>query len=167
MIPAPKYDVGDEVWAALSETRVAPTLCPECNGTGHWTATAPTGATLEIDCPACTYGRIAPQYPVFAPTPGVRPLTIGSVRVDTNADRPVSYMAFETGVGSGTIWYDDRLFRTSEEALAASVLFSAARAHEQNDNIRKDYEQRARKQNAAAAAREARRKRKLEAVKGA
>lgn len=160
MIPTPRYSVGDTVWAALSDTTVQPVFCPECNGTNRWTATSPSGITLEIECPACTWGRVSPQYPEFVAQPGVRRLTIGSVRVDTASDRPVEYMTVETGIGSGTVWDERRLFDTEEEAMRASVLLSQAWAYEQTERWREDYEQRLRKSNAAAAAREARRRKK-------
>jgi hypothetical protein len=45
-------------------------------------------------------------------------MTVGSVRIDTADDRPVSYMMEETGVGSGTIHYSENVFGDEPAALA-------------------------------------------------
>lgn len=62
--------------------------------------------------------------------PCTEKLTIGSIRIDTNdIDKPVSYMCVETGVGSGSVYYESDLHLTEEEAFR----FAQARAVEINE----------------------------------
>jgi hypothetical protein len=51
------------------------------------------------------------------------------VRIDTAQKQdedyhPVSYMCLETGVGSGAVYYEHRMFDTEEAALAFAQLYS-------------------------------------------
>jgi len=57
--------------------------------------------------------------------PSVSKLTIGSVRVDTSDERGTSYMCIETGVGSGSIYYESDLFSTHDEAMTVATLKAA------------------------------------------
>lgn len=47
----------------------------------------------------------------------IKQSTVGKVRVEAIEDSiEISYMLKATGIGSGTIWYEDTLFATKEEA---------------------------------------------------
>lgn len=116
-----KYAIGDVVYRAgmVTERRRHP--CPDCLDSGKWKAVSPAGSEYEFVCPRCSAryrsdDSLSLDYSVFAPT--VERLTIGSVRVDTaEPERSPSYMCVETGVGSGSIYYEGDLFPTEEEAL--------------------------------------------------
>ena len=114
-----KFKIGDIVWAADSDREEIPETCPDCLGTRHWSVTTPAGDTFDCECDTCRHGYEVRGFVTRWDYVGrARPLTIGSVRIDTNDDEnPISYMAAETGVGSGAVWYEYRLFESEKEAL--------------------------------------------------
>lgn len=114
-----KYKVGDVVYAGRTHQVTKRHSCPDCNDTKAWKAVSPAGVEYVFGCPRCcaSYSarhELSLQYSEYAPV--VERLTIGSVRLDTNDEKPVSYMCVETGVGSGTIHYQESLFLTEAEA---------------------------------------------------
>jgi len=117
-VPTPKWAIGAQVWCSRVEWGQVGVECPDCLGSGKWKVESPAGYHGEVNCPRCSGGgKVKSETRVGK----VQLLTIGSVRIDTAATRedgPVSYMCVETGVGSGSIWYEGRLFGTSEEAQA-------------------------------------------------
>ena len=116
----PIYYIGQKVWLGRTHMDGSHhTECPDCKGTGKWSWEAPSGLTGEVECPRC-HGRRTLQQRCFAPH--VEQLTIGSVRTDTAAkpEEQVSYMCTETGVGSGSVYYENKLFFTKEDAQAAA-----------------------------------------------
>ena len=118
-----KYSVGDAVFHASTHTIKKRQPCPDCLGKGKWKATSPAGGEYEFSCPRChaVYGSNDALSLEYAEYRGAsRRLTVGSVRVDTNDEHPVSYMCVETGVGSGSIYHEEDLFATSDEAQAAA-----------------------------------------------
>jgi len=125
-LPTPKFKIGDTVYYASlhMETRQLP--CPDCLGTQKWTATSPAGDTFDVDCPRCSSmvwrtHQSSLKYAVWAPT--VQPVTIGFIRASSAlVDRPgvVEYM--ESTTGSGSVYSEDRLFKTTEEAVAAATI---------------------------------------------
>ncbi len=121
-----KYSIGDVVYHGRNRTVPVRTTCPDCNGTKLWTITKPSGETVETACPTCETLYCSTGYIERRErTPFVETLTIGSVRFDSHdsgADRePASYMCRETGVGSGSIWYESQLRATREEAEIDAV----------------------------------------------
>lgn len=125
-----KYSVGDVVYYASTMTERRQHPCPDCLGTKKWTAISPAGKEYSFTCPRCSASyrsehELSIDYTASAPT--TRRLTIGSVRTDS-ADK-TSYMCVETGVGSGSIYDEERLFSTEAEALtAAQALADGANA---------------------------------------
>ena len=119
-----RYGIGDTVWAAQLTTERKRHPCPDCKGTTAWKALSPAGYEYTFTCPRCSarycgHREASLDYTLYVPR--TEQLTIGSVRVDTNdKEHPVSYMCRETGVGSGTVWYEEKLFLSSEEALSAA-----------------------------------------------
>lgn len=121
-----KFSVGDVVYHAqtTTETRMHP--CPDCLGTKAWRAVSPAGGEFSVECPRCGGGyqsnrALNLKYSVYVPAP--RRLTIGSVRVNTahdDYDGGNSYMCLETGVGSGSVYREDDLFTSEEEARRAA-----------------------------------------------
>lgn len=120
-----KYAIGDKVYHARVKQVRKQLDCPDCLGTKKWKAISPAGSEYEFDCPRCGHSYVSREqsldYMVYEPA--IRPLTIGSVRTDSN-DEPGkrnSYMCHETGVGSGTVYYEKDLGATQEEAYARAL----------------------------------------------
>lgn len=126
MIIETKYSIGDVVWHAttMMETKRHP--CPDCLGTRKWKAISPAGTEYTFACPRCSTNyraehRLRLEYTQFAPS--AQRLTIGSVQTDTYKDGDGNrYMARETGVGSGSVYYERDLFSTQKEALAVAAI---------------------------------------------
>lgn len=132
-----KYSVGDVVYFANTTTEKRRHPCPDCNGVGKWKAVSPAGGEYEFSCPRCSASYNSDRdlmldYQAFAPY--VQKLTIGSIQVNTakgSWDSGARYMCHETGVGSGTVYDEARLFSTEQEARVAAQSF----AEEQNTTV--------------------------------
>lgn len=139
-----KYGIGDVVWAAGTKTEQRQHDCPDCLGSRKWEARSPAGGVFAVECPRCnaTYQSnraLSLKYVLLVPS--VQKLTIGQVRAYAGPDGKTAYMAHETGVGSGSLWYEDQLFPTEEEAIAASQ--AEADAHNSNTEgwVKKQYDE--------------------------
>jgi hypothetical protein len=131
-LPVPKYKIGDVVWRGRVFQKEMTLPCPDCLNTGTWKVTTPGGSELEADCQRCRghwQQRGVPSLKDFTFEVVVERLTIGSVRIDTadRDDHPVSYMCRETGVGSGSIHYENMLHPSEEEARAQAQAEVAAK----------------------------------------
>ncbi len=116
-----KFSIGDVVYYASTTTERKQHPCPDCLGTKKWKATSPAGGEYEFACPRCRIGYRADHdlsldYSIFVAIS--RRLTIGSVRTDSS-DK-TQYMCVETGIGSGNLYDESRLFLTENEALVAA-----------------------------------------------
>ena len=112
-----KYNIGNIVYSAYIEIGSESVECIKCTGSDSIEAQAHDGTSIKIKCPFC-YNGIAKHE--TTKTPRVRKLTIGLIRVEDAYDRKepkITYMCHETGVHSGTIWYEPDLFLTKEEAI--------------------------------------------------
>ena len=128
----PNFKIGDTVFHA-STTRVIKSFpCPDCLGTKQWEVLTPAGTSLKVACQRCSahYSHLPSlTYPIFGPS--VSKLTIGSIRTDSAAEpsERISYMCLETGVGSGNIYSESRLFATEKDAeIMAEIIASKANA---------------------------------------
>ena len=121
-----KFKIGDVVFRAGTTTEKKRHPCPDCKGEKKWRTVSPAGKEYEFNCPRCQAGYMSERdlsldYTIHEPK--VDKLTIGSVRLDTYSDRPVSYMCQETGLGSGSVHDQDDLFSTQDAATNhASIL---------------------------------------------
>jgi hypothetical protein len=117
-VPTPKFAKGDKVFYADTFMTTHRIDCPDCDGSGKWPITSPAGHPFTIPCARCAYNygsrleELRLSWPVF--TSLVRPLTIGSIRINTDDDDVVTYMCVETGIGSGSVYrerdlYDDKV----------------------------------------------------------
>ena len=131
MIIETKFSINDVVWAIHLGRRKSWIICEACEGAGK--------ITLKDKkphcCPVC-YGRFGKTEYFETEWSVQTSLTIGEVQAKitniTKDDifenvghyeegkdkRKVDYMAYETGVGSGTMWPEEVLFPTREEAQA-------------------------------------------------
>lgn len=128
-LPTPKYGIGDRVYRYFVIHDKVPLVCPDCGDKREVRVVFPDGRELKAGCPRCTdtsyhLGQRLPALlkPVFRLE--IQALTIGSVKIDTSGHygEPISYMCNETGVGSGTVYDEGRLFKTPEEAADAGAL---------------------------------------------
>ena len=129
----PKYDIGDKVWGARASYTSINVECPDCKGGCWWVATTPAGESFDIECPTCRYGyEVRGTVVEWHHRASATLLTVGSIRVDTHdTDRPVSYMMIETGIGSGTIHYEESLFGSELAAMAFAESKSREMSSEQ------------------------------------
>ncbi|HWU19348.1 MAG TPA: hypothetical protein VN155_16830 [Devosia sp.] len=125
-----KYSVGDTVYYATTTQTRKQHPCPDCKGERKWKAISPAGAEYEFSCPRCASGyrserELSLEYTAYAPV--ASKMTVGSIKVDTkpySGRSGIEYMCLETGVGSGSIYDQNRLFHTEEEALEAAQLIA-------------------------------------------
>lgn len=102
LMPTPRYPLGTPVFMATTESTTEKLPCPDCLGTGKWTATSPAGQEFTLGCPRCgdyTYHDL-PRLHVRRHVAKVRALTITGYEV--SSDGSIEYKA--TGGGSG--WYN-------------------------------------------------------------
>ena len=114
-----KYKVGQRVYAVShkSDSRQIHVKCDVCNSTGKVKI---EGRDEEYVCPVC-YGRTDTEHYGYMYTISYCEATIGKIEIEEYAPEysyksEVKYMLRETGVGSGRLWKEDRLFATEEEA---------------------------------------------------
>jgi hypothetical protein len=124
-----KFSIGDTVYHSHLGTERKRHPCPDCLGARTWEAKSPAGRTYQFDCPRCASSYVSDRdlsidYSVFSPS--VRRLTIGQVRAYTGCEEKNQYMCLETGIGSGSLYYEPDLFATEAEALEASEAKASA-----------------------------------------
>ena len=116
-----KFKVGQQVYAVSnkSDSRQIHVKCDVCNSTGKVKV---EGRTEEYVCPAC-YGRTETEHHGCMYAISYCEATIGKIEIEEYAPEyknryksQVRYMLEETGVGSGSLWREDRLFATYDEA---------------------------------------------------
>lgn len=115
-LPVPRYAIGQQVYCASVRDGSTEVPCPDCVKTGKWNAVSPAGTIVPVTCPRCSgYGVLKQRCYVAR----VELLTIGSIRLNTaphSSEDAVVYMCHETGIGSGNLWNESKLFLTREEA---------------------------------------------------
>lgn len=120
-----KFSIGDTVFHAWTMTERKQHPCPDCLGSRKWEAKSPAGREYQFACPRCGSGYQSEQdlclhYSVF--TPAVQRLTIGQVEAHAGGSEAKNrYMCHETGIGSGSVYYEQDLFSTEPEALEAAA----------------------------------------------
>lgn len=124
---ASRFDCNQKVWHRFIGTKEAREKCQACDGSGN--IEAKNGTTQS--CRECFGRGYVSEY--VHDTPVVNgPYTIGQVRIeytvksDNESDFDnygkqkektiVQYMMYETGIGSGSLFYEESLFITKEEA---------------------------------------------------
>jgi hypothetical protein len=122
------FNIGDVVFHGATTTQTFTHPCPDCLGTRKWLAKSPAGGEFEVECPRCTGGyqsSRALNLKYVQHTPHVNRLTVGLVRACAGPDQEHEYMCLETGIGSGSLYRESRLFATEEAALAAATASAA------------------------------------------
>lgn len=133
-IPTPKYRIGQQVFHASKWSTSGQYPCPDCLGSGKWKVTTPAGSEMVSGCQRCgQYSSSDIPSLKFQKWEGsVQPLTIGSVQINTAAGKdhhwqrdPVQYMCRETGIGSGTVYDERKLYLTEDEAKQVADAMAA------------------------------------------
>jgi hypothetical protein len=114
-----KYSLGDRVYPITLKMETETKQCEECSGRGY----VLTDTGRERQCDRC-YGRgelnirSYNKYIVETGSYGV----IGKVEVEfygaDNSQTKIKYMLDSTGIGSGVLWPENKIFFTKEEAQA-------------------------------------------------
>lgn len=124
--PLPKFRTGQTVFCASvsHETEMLP--CPDCLGARKWKVLTPAGAELTTDCiRCCSRGDIrgVPSLSRAIWMPQVRSLTVGAIEIRAGyGDRDaVSYMAVETGIGTGSVYREHELHADEDSARVAAA----------------------------------------------
>ena len=137
-LPTPKYRLGQKVWLATVESTQGQHDCPDCLGSKVWAVESPAGLKTTVSCPRCSgsYFRNDSKIPSLnyqKYVPITRVLTIGSIEAKTHSysgsDR-ITYMAHETGVGSGRTYREVDLFDSEADARAAAEVLARERQEE-------------------------------------
>lgn len=128
--PQPKFAKGQKVWFSSTAVERKRHPCPDCLGSGKWSATSPAGTGYTFPCPRCqvhyvSNNALCLDYSEHEPTAELR--TIGSIRINTEDKNPVTYMCHETGVGSGSVYAECELFETENAALEDAKLKAGER----------------------------------------
>lgn len=136
-----KFSIGDTVYFATTIQVRKQHPCPDCLGSKKWAAKSPAGKDYQFACPRCSTAYMSDrdlslEYTDVAP--GAVKLTIGQLRAVSPSDDDGNqwdgknqYMCRETGIGSGQVYDERRLFETEEQALASAAVL----AKEQKKNV--------------------------------
>lgn len=114
-----KYDVGDVVYHSHCAYKTTTETCPDCLGTKIWELNIPSGEKLSVGCQTCRRGWEGSTGVIQTQvcSRGATRLTVGQVGYDSEGPR---YMCEETGIGSGSVYYERDLYPTEAEALEAA-----------------------------------------------
>lgn len=130
-LPTPRYRMGQTVWHAGTEPAQEKHDCPDCLKQGTWAVKSPAGYESTVECPRCS-GR--GYLTLQSAGPSVRRLTIGMVRACSrplhSGDDHVEYMCGETGIGSGSVYSESKLFDSEEAARSAAEAMAVSRRSE-------------------------------------
>ena len=136
-----KFKVGQKVYAVsnTSDTRQIHVKCDVCNSTGKVKV---EGREEEYTCPAC-HGRTETEHYGYKYVISYEKATIGKIEIQEYAPKyknrhksEVRYMLEETGVGSGQIWREERLFATYDEAKEFCEKYVSSDYYDENAILR-------------------------------
>jgi hypothetical protein len=112
---------------------------------GSWQVETPAGEKFPMACGTCSpWTRSEITEHTYTPT--VRELTIGSIGWEQEgAVGRYRYMAHETGVGSGTVYDENRLCETEESALGVARLLAHQANQERDARVQRNRDEEKRK----------------------
>ena len=123
-----KFSLNEKVWLIRRDMKKEFRPCEFCNGTGKITCNG-----IDRQCPEC-YGRKGSMVNIALQWQVVDELTIGQICCKvtslkktgmfdnigeydpSNLETEITYMAYETGVGSGNVYRERDLFIEKDEA---------------------------------------------------
>lgn len=114
-----RFSKGDTIFTGDSTYSSEFVSCPDCLGTLTWTVVFADGDAEQVACQTCRQGWADPSGKIEIKLwrPQVRTLTVGNVRYNDRDEVPFSYMCEETGVGTGRVYYEDKMFTDEASAL--------------------------------------------------
>jgi hypothetical protein len=118
-----KYSLGDEVYPISRHKKRVVSLCPTCCGDGVVHING-----KEFSCPDCHGKGVNTiycneqwniEYNIISPVGRVG-VELYAAKYNEGGDRDtIRYMLESTGVGNGTLWYEDDLFPSAQLAQEA------------------------------------------------
>lgn len=116
----PKFKIGQKIYAVThtSDKEKVHQKCDLCNSTGKVRI---EGKNEEIICPYCR-GMMDVKHHGYRYKIDYYGAKIGKIQTEEyskkykDCETRITYMLEETGVDSGLIWKEERLFRTEREA---------------------------------------------------
>ena len=133
MILESKYNIGDPVYRGDYNIKANYIKCDICDGDGLLRIVV-KNEPMIVNCGSC--GGKGNHLNGRTFDVNTRKLHIGSIRYDSYNGNPnnkpvhFSYMCGETGVGTGSVFYEDELFDTEEAALEWAEIRGAKRLAE-------------------------------------
>lgn len=130
MILHTKFDIGQTVCLIRQETTPVTRPCAVCDGRGYLDLVKGGNVPCTnryVDKDRCRSGNVTLR--ITQPWKVMGLLTVGKVTATTDDSFPgenISYMCEETGVGSGSVYYEPNLFASREEAQAECDTRNAA-----------------------------------------
>jgi RNA polymerase subunit RPABC4/transcription elongation factor Spt4 len=116
-----KFSLGDHVYIVDSHRFERIVRCKPCHNTGKVII-----GDEELICPKCNGRSTHTQYAgekfyitefdTVVGKIGIEEIEAGYYRREDEPNPKITYMVVATGVGSGTLWPEDKLFRSEEEA---------------------------------------------------
>jgi len=142
-----KYDVGQKVWHSSTRITQFKHDCPDCLGSGKWTAKSPAGLECTFACPRCCvsyHSHDAMCLTYSKAVPDAEHLTVAEVQFEGQGFR---YFCKETSSGpaghrSGNFYYEKDLYLTEEEAMAAAQAVADKTNADPTVWIKKQYDKR-------------------------
>lgn len=116
-----KFDLNQTVWAISSDTFRHIVKCEVCSCTGKVFI-----GGEEFVCPKCNGRATRPQYDGVKWYISNHKAVVGKITLtrtiphsyNSDDDNRNTYMLDQSGIGSGTVWPENRLFSSEEEAQA-------------------------------------------------
>jgi hypothetical protein len=145
-LPTPKFRIGQRVFVPYTKPINNTPICPDCLGTNKQTVTTQAGESFVAECWCRFQLNYAARTSSYAGFAEVR--TIGSIRIDTarQAGRIlIEYMMVETGIGTGTIYYEDRVFEAEAEAQSEANAEAARQNLSVEERFQRERSERKRK----------------------
>jgi hypothetical protein len=120
-LPVIKFRIGQTVWRGVSVWNGEDLPCKVCEGKGQVKATV-TGSDhiVTVSCPVC-FGK-GHKVINYGYKPNVEKMRIGLIEVRSSCNKNkvsencIHYMMHEYGIGGGTLFNQDDLSETEEEA---------------------------------------------------
>ena len=139
-----KFRVGQKVYAVSnkSDSRQIHVKCDICDSTGKVKV---NGRDEEYTCPVCR-GRTETEHYGYKYIISHYKAKIGRVQITEYANEykkdnksEVTYMLDVTGVGSGQIWKENRLFATEKEATDFCEKYVSSDFYDQEAILKEEY----------------------------
>lgn len=120
MLLKSRYDIGQSVWVAQQQYEPVRNACKLCHGKGMVQI---VGSEKLAVCPECKGRGYFDGGAIYRWVLGIHSV-VGQINIKAvktpkkGIITTVEYMLRDSGIGSGSIWKEDQLFLTKEEAEA-------------------------------------------------